>query len=114
MKTLRSLHVYLGCFFVPLILLYSLSGLWQLLDLHDLPLLGNISTWHTQRALKQGLSFTGPLVKLLGALFALSLITMTALGVRMAIAMTKKRRLVIALLVMGTIIPICAAILSAH
>ncbi len=112
MKTLRKTHVYLGCLFVPMIFMYSLSGLWQLLEFHDLPYLSNITSWHTQRPLKQGTSFTGPAVASLGVLFSISLMTMTALGVRMAISIDKRKRMVIWLLVLGVVVPIAAALIS--
>ncbi len=29
MKNLRSIHLYLGCFFAPMLLFFALSGIWQ-------------------------------------------------------------------------------------
>ncbi|MCB0355276.1 MAG: hypothetical protein KDD64_17210 [Bdellovibrionales bacterium] len=37
MKFVRKLHIYLGCFFAPLILLFAVSGAWQVYDLHRTP-----------------------------------------------------------------------------
>jgi len=37
MKTLRQLHLYLGCLFAPLIIYFSLSGAWQVFRLNDIP-----------------------------------------------------------------------------
>ena len=37
MKTLRQLHLYLGCVFAPLIIYFSISGAWQIFRLNDLP-----------------------------------------------------------------------------
>jgi len=37
MKRIRQIHVYLGCFFAPMILYFSLSGVWQVFRLNDLP-----------------------------------------------------------------------------
>jgi len=29
MQKLRQIHLYLGCFFAPMILFFALSGVWQ-------------------------------------------------------------------------------------
>src|SRR5688572_28393334 len=34
MKKLRSLHLYLGCVFAPMLLFFAMSGIWQSLGLH--------------------------------------------------------------------------------
>jgi hypothetical protein len=36
-KTLRQLHLYLGCVFAPLIIYFALSGSWQVLGLNQVP-----------------------------------------------------------------------------
>ncbi|MBK8270033.1 MAG: hypothetical protein IPK83_17745 [Planctomycetes bacterium] len=35
MKTLRTIHVYLGCAFAPLLVFFLLSGLLQIFELHE-------------------------------------------------------------------------------
>jgi hypothetical protein len=35
MKRLRLAHLYLGCFFAPMLLFFSVSGIWQVLGLQD-------------------------------------------------------------------------------
>jgi len=37
MNRTRTLHLYLGCFFAPMILYFSISGVWQVFRLNDLP-----------------------------------------------------------------------------
>jgi uncharacterized membrane protein len=37
MKKIRQLHLYLGCVFAPLIIYFSISGMWQVFRLSDLP-----------------------------------------------------------------------------
>jgi len=37
MKTLRQLHLYLGCIFAPLIIYFSISGAWQVFRFNDVP-----------------------------------------------------------------------------
>ena len=34
MKILRSFHLYLGCFFAPLLTAFIITGLWQTFDFH--------------------------------------------------------------------------------
>lgn len=34
---LRQIHLYLGCFFAPMTLYFSLSGVWQVFRFNDLP-----------------------------------------------------------------------------
>jgi len=34
MRQIARFHLYLGCFFAPLIIFYALSGTWQTLNLH--------------------------------------------------------------------------------
>ena len=33
-KTMRNVHLYLGCFFAPLLIFFVVSGCWQTFDLH--------------------------------------------------------------------------------
>lgn len=34
MRQIAKVHLYLGCFFAPLVIFYALSGTWQTLNLH--------------------------------------------------------------------------------
>ena len=34
MKTLRQLHLYLGCIFAPVLIFFAVTGAWQLFSLH--------------------------------------------------------------------------------
>ena len=34
MRRIARYHLYLGCFFAPLIIFYGLSGAWQTVNLH--------------------------------------------------------------------------------
>ncbi len=64
MKNLRSLHLYLGCIFAPLLLFFAASGIWQTLGIR-LPLLQRLSTIHTSHVLKVGGSLTNGFLILL-------------------------------------------------
>jgi hypothetical protein len=33
-KAMRNIHLYLGCFFSPLLVLFLITGCWQCFDLH--------------------------------------------------------------------------------
>jgi hypothetical protein len=35
MKTLRSLHLYLGCLFAPMLIFFAVTGSWQLFNWHE-------------------------------------------------------------------------------
>jgi hypothetical protein len=35
MKSLRSLHLYLGCLFAPLLIFFAVTGSWQLFNWHQ-------------------------------------------------------------------------------
>ena len=37
MKTLRQIHLYLGCIFSPMIIYFSVSGAWQVFRFSDVP-----------------------------------------------------------------------------
>ena len=34
-KVVRSIHLYSGCFFTPLLLFFLVTGLWQTFELHE-------------------------------------------------------------------------------
>jgi len=35
MKFLRTLHLYLGCLFAPMLIFFAVSGSWQLFNWHE-------------------------------------------------------------------------------
>lgn len=35
MKSLRSLHLFLGCFFAPMLIFFAVTGSWQLFNWHQ-------------------------------------------------------------------------------
>lgn len=88
MKKLRKIHLYLGSFFAPMLILYSVSGIWQLLDrgqYNKSPWLSYLSSIHTEHALKSTThSPTSIFLECFVVLMALSLILTITLGVIMA------------------------------
>jgi hypothetical protein len=53
MQNLRRLHLYLGCFFAPLLVFFALSGAWQAFGARS-GSLALLSSLHTGRSLKVG------------------------------------------------------------
>ncbi len=93
MKTLRRLHLYLGCFFAPLIVFFAISGTWQVFAAHfpdsrgeTSPGLALLSTLHTGRDLKMGhpTTLSSPAMRYVVAAMAVALVVTIALGVVMA------------------------------
>lgn len=124
MRTLRRMHLYLGCLFAPLLIYFALSGSWQLFRLNDLPkgqpatrvqtVLHEWSKPHTNSTApgnspKESRSalFNG-----LALLMGIGLTTTSVLGVAMAFQMTRQRKLVVAFLVAGVAIPIILLLLK--
>ncbi len=112
MKNLRSLHLYLGCIFAPLLLFFAVSGIWQTLGVHS-PMLKRISTIHTSHALKAGGSLTNGVLISFVILMSASFILSTVLGVVLAIKYGRNRRAVWGCLVFGIAFPLALVLLSA-
>ena len=88
MKTLRSLHLYLGCIFAPMMLFFTVSGLWQTYyPPFSTPsaTLNILSTIHTRMGLKIGIDLANPILRYFVLLMAVSFIFSTILGIIMAI-----------------------------
>ena len=52
MNNLRRIHLYLGCFFAPMLLFFALSGIWQEFGLQRYALFRYLSSIHTGSMLK--------------------------------------------------------------
>jgi len=111
MKNLRSLHLYLGCIFAPLLLFFAVSGIWQTLGIRS-PLLQRLSTIHTSHALKAGGSLTNGFLTIFVILMAASFILSTVLGVVLAIKFGRSRRAVWGCLVFGIAFPLALVLIS--
>ena len=112
MQKLRSLHLYLGCVFAPLLLFFAVSGLWQTLGWSS-PWLHRLSTIHTSHQLKSGGSLTSPLLLGFVVVMAASFIVTTLLGVVMAVKFGRRRRAVYVCLALGVLIPLALILLQA-
>ena len=109
MQKLRSLHLYLGCIFAPLLLFFAISGIWQTLGFQS-TLLHKLSSIHTEARWKDGTELGSFPLRLFVVLMALSFILTTILGIIMAIKFGRNRRAAFYCLALGVVVP-CALIL---
>jgi hypothetical protein len=110
LRQLRTIHLYLGCFFAPLLIFFAISGIWQRLKLHlsNNNTLALISTIHTSRGLKSpGTStLSSPLMDALVIVMGLGLVATTIIGVLLAFRFGQRRGAVVAVLVIGVVLPL--------
>jgi hypothetical protein len=118
MKNLRQLHVYLGCFFAPLLIYFTLSGSWQVFRLHDLPknqpgtasqrFLHAFSNPHRDATLPwhDPKTETSVLFEIFAAAAALGFFALSVMGLQMAVQVKSRRKKVWLCLFAGTVIPI--------
>jgi hypothetical protein len=105
MQKLRTIHLYLGCVFAPLLLFFAVSGIWQTLGLHS-PILERLSTIHTSHQLKAGGGLTSIFLLVFALFMAASFIVTTILGVIMAIQYGRNRRAAFYCLAFGVVFPL--------
>ncbi len=114
MKTLRRLHLYLGCLFAPALLFFAVTGSWQLFRLHEdtkdhsykAPVvMHTLSAAHMNSHLpgKRASEYT-PL-KTFWLLAACGLVLSTVLGVVMAFQLSRSALTPTLLLTAGILIP---------
>jgi hypothetical protein len=119
MRTLRQLHLYLGCLFAPLIIYFSLSGAWQVFRLNDLPkneapssinsVLNELSKPHKSSTLpgsnpktERSMAFN-----VIASLMGLGMITTASIGVLIALRQSRSPRKAAICVVMGIVLPLC-------
>ncbi|MGO8837489.1 MAG: hypothetical protein ACLQAH_14295 [Limisphaerales bacterium] len=117
MKTLRQLHLYLGCIFAPMLMFFAVSGLWQM---HLLPwprkdaksdsIFAWLSTIHTGHALKAG-TLSSSAMNWLVVAMALSLIFTIILGIMMAFRFGHQR-IAAGCLLGGIVVPTILALVA--
>jgi hypothetical protein len=120
MNLLRRIHLYLGCFFAPLLVFFSVSGIWQVYGLQwadQNKLLRLLSTIHMGHNLRSkdpnAFTFTSPYLEFFVAIMAASLIISILLGVIMAFKFGRGT-LALASLAGGVLVPLILIILFAH
>ena len=112
MQKLRSIHLYLGCIFAPLLLFFAISGIWQTLGIRS-PLLRLMATIHTSHELKSGGGLSSFPLKISVLIMTVSFIVMTILCVMMALKYGQSRRAVFYCLALGVIFPLILILIRA-
>ena len=104
MQKLRSIHLYLGCIFAPLLLFFAISGIWQTLGFQS-EFLQKLSSIHTERAWKDGSELGSFPLRMFVIVMAVSFILTTILGVIMAVKFGRNRKAAFYCLALGLVIP---------
>ncbi len=123
MKTLRQLHLYLGCIFAPLIIYFSISGAWQVFRLNDVPkdqtptamqsFFHELSKPHTNSTLP-GLSpktERSVVFNWLAALMSIGMVITAALGLILAFRYSKSPKLLFVCVGAGVLVPVIFLVL---
>lgn len=113
MQKLRSLHLYLGCIFAPMLFFFAISGIWQMIGTHA-SVLRWLSAIHTSARFKNGHEPGSPALKFFVLLMAASFILTLILGVVMALKYGKSRKIAIYCLAIGVIIPAVLVLLKTY
>jgi hypothetical protein len=112
MKTLRTLHLYLGCVFAPLIIFFAISGLWQTFGwTWNNHWMAQLSSIHTGHGTKMGPNLSSPYMHWLVVAMALALVFTIVLGVFMAFRLGHKRTAIWCLFG-GIVAPVTLALLA--
>jgi hypothetical protein len=118
MKTLRQIHLYLGCIFAPLIIYFCLSGVWQVFRYNDVPKEGEVSGLRTvlHELSKPHTNSTLPgnnpkeakssFFSLVAAAMGIGIIITALLGIVLALQFSKRVPMVFLCLGLGTFVPI--------
>lgn len=123
MKSLRQIHMYVGCGFAPLLVFFIVTGLLQTFDLHERRKDGyQPPAWassgasvHMHQRLPVENRNNAPSrtpMRILIAITCVGLLTTVSLGLVLAWRMVKDRRGVLIAIASGIVIPITALILQ--
>jgi hypothetical protein len=117
---IRRAHLYLGCFFAPLLVFFSVSGIWQVYgiqwgdDHRFLRLLSTIHMGHNMGSKDpHPFTFTSPYLEFFVVIMAASLVLNIALGVIMAFRFGRGT-LALASLAAGVLVPLILVLAFAH
>ena len=114
MKSLRRLHLYLGCFFAPLLLFYVLTGWYQTVALDRRKGVGEAETWierlrsvHVDQIYptESAMGYSPWLFKWLVVIMAVALTATVILGIVLAFRSIRQRWLVWLSLGLGIVFP---------
>jgi glycerol uptake facilitator-like aquaporin len=115
MKTLRRVHLYLGCFFAPLLLFYVLTGWYQTTHPDRRKDLGEARDWigrfmsvHVDQIFPTDTAnhYSPGLYRWLIVLMSMALITTIVLGIILAFQVSRSRWPVWLVLSLGLLAPI--------
>ncbi|MGZ3688727.1 MAG: hypothetical protein ACXWP5_01010 [Bdellovibrionota bacterium] len=115
---LRQLHLYLGCFFAPLLLYFIISGMWQVFSLHKHPrdlaptqvqsVLHALSNPHTEATLPGETSKDSASVsfRIFTEIMSIGFVFSALLGVQLALQQRHRRKSVVWSLLLGLLLPL--------
>ncbi len=115
MKTLRRIHLYLGCFFAPLLTFYLLTGWYQTLYRNRTKTEGDAGDWvsrmtsvHVDQIYpsEQAMSFSPTLFRWLVVGMSACLLVTLAIGIVLAFRLNRSKWPVWLSLVLGVVFPI--------
>ena len=118
MRTLRQIHLYMGCIFAPLIIYFSLSGAWQVFRLNDIPkneppsllnhYLHELSKPHTNSTLPGSNPKSHHSQTFMGItlIMGLGLTLTTFMGIILALKSSRSPRIVVLCIGLGVALPI--------
>ena len=117
MNLIRKFHIYLGCFFTPLLLFFVVSGAWQSFSLHKSKkdgsymaptILKKLSEIHENQRLPLNENPGTPSVpfRLFVLLMSFGFFATASLGIVMAFRFTRKAKTIWISLISGALIPI--------
>jgi hypothetical protein len=118
---MRKLHLYVGCLFAPLLIYFSLSGMWQTFRLHKHAkgtvaspmqnVLETLSGPHTDGNLGKGKN-PSLLFRIFSEIMAIGFIFTALLGIQMGLQMKRARKSVIWTVIAGALLPILFLLLG--
>lgn len=115
MKFLRRVHLYLGCFFAPLLLFYVATGWYQTFHTNRNKATGEVGGWrerlvsiHVDQIFPtaDAAGFSPALFRILVAVMAAALIITVGVGVLLAFRSSRRQWPVWLSLVLGLLVPV--------
>jgi len=115
MKALRRLHLYLGCFFTPLLLFYLATGWYQTFHINRNKKVGEAETWVSRLTsvhkdqlypTESASGYSTRLFQMLVVIMSVALMTSIALGLILALRTIRPSWLVWLWLGLGVLAPV--------
>lgn len=119
MKTIRRLHLYLGCFFAPLLVVFAFTGVLQTYELHESAKDGSYvaPSWlvaaanlHKHAALSKTDSSVA--MRVLVTAMGVALVLTMVLGVMLAFKSQRRAWPVAGCLALGVVVPLIFLVIS--